>query len=385
MKLDKPSSKLKQVKGLDGLITVTFEHEIKSSTAIVDCKLPKIDPAEWNRVLAFLAWSYQHTHSEAQLRAFLNIKTRQWRFWAFPQICGTGMTTKEIAEASPERDAQRAQFGDAEGWCAFGTIHHHCSASAFQSGTDEADEILQDGLHITVGHMDQKQYDIHCRFYIGGNRFDPDMSLFWDLGDVFGNVPDWIMRYVPQGVGNELARKAMCFPAPENTAFPDEWKANLIEQPKAIVTTQTWTPRGGTGFGNWDRETRQVKRNGVYQTTTINTDYDFKHALQKADELFAGGMAVTLEDVANTFEEAQIAVEQSGVPLMDVFEFCIQNDITLEAFNEWLQNQLALQQGKELELEMQAEGGAAPQAEVNQAPLGWAAQQFSEDDWRLER
>ncbi len=33
------------------------------------------------------------------------------------------------------------------------SAHHHCSASAFQSGTDEENERGQDGLHITVGRM----------------------------------------------------------------------------------------------------------------------------------------------------------------------------------------------------------------------------------------
>ena len=43
------------------------------------------------------------------------------------------MTVKSNPEHS-EFEAQRAQCPD----IMFGTVHHHCSSSAFQSGTDEA-------------------------------------------------------------------------------------------------------------------------------------------------------------------------------------------------------------------------------------------------------
>lgn len=105
-------------------------------------------------------------------------------------------------------------------WMYFCTVHHHCSASAFQSGTDEDNERNQDGLHITVGHMGSERHDLHARFYLDGNCFDPDMSTFWPLDPA-------LIERVPASVLDELARFEMC----ENVtmAFSDAWRRNVIE------------------------------------------------------------------------------------------------------------------------------------------------------------
>lgn len=224
---------VKHVKDVPGLLTVEYEHKIQETKATFLYAGPPIPPAVWNQVLSFFKWTYDTTKSESQVRLYVNHELRQWAAWAFPQEARTGMSAREVQ--GPEFDKQRALFKCEEGWFYFGTVHHHCSAGAFQSGTDFNNEESQDGLHITVGKMDSPVYDIHCRFYLNKNHFTPDMSLFWDVGDQ-------VRGMLPNDLHDRVARHQMCVP-PATPEFPDIWKTNLIE----IKTVVTHYPGGFDG------------------------------------------------------------------------------------------------------------------------------------------
>jgi hypothetical protein len=108
-------------------------------------------------------------------------------------------------------------------WLYFCTVHHHCSTSAFQSGTDEANERNQDGLHLTMGRMDAERHELHARFYLSGNCFEPDLSRFWP-------VDPSLAEQVPPAMLDELARFQMCEKVVVD--FPDAWRKNVIETKK---------------------------------------------------------------------------------------------------------------------------------------------------------
>jgi hypothetical protein len=161
--------------------------------------------------------------SESQVRLYVNTRLGCWGAWAFPQEARTGMSAREIATPeTPEQAVERFAAWDSEpsaDWRYFCTAHHHCSASAFQSGTDEANERNQDGLHLTVGRMDAERHDLHARFYLAGNCFEPDLSLFWP-------VPPELAEQVPPNLLDALARFQMG--AKVVVDFPDAWRKNVI-------------------------------------------------------------------------------------------------------------------------------------------------------------
>lgn len=234
MNLIKHKDRIVLEKKFPGLIDVKFTHEIKSTTAKFDYLGPKIPPEAWQMMLSFFKWTYDTTHSESQVRLYVNTERKVWGVWAYPQEARTGMSAREID--NEQTKVQRAQFPDSEGWIYFGTVHHHCGCSAFQSGVDEANEQNQDGLHITVGSMNSPHYDLHCRFYLNGACFEPDMSLFWDVGDE-------ARKMFPIKFHNDIARHQMG--TPNAVDFPDVWRTNLIEvKPSySVGTTQ-----GSVGF-----------------------------------------------------------------------------------------------------------------------------------------
>lgn len=59
----------------------------------------------------------------------------------------------------------------AAGWRSFGTIHSHCSFTAFHSSTDDKDDKDNDGLHITIGKVNTEP-DFAARLMIRGRHWD---------------------------------------------------------------------------------------------------------------------------------------------------------------------------------------------------------------------
>lgn len=231
-------SNINESKEVPGLVSYRIEYEIKTAKGGLEYLGPKIAPELWHQILSFFRWTHKEMQSECQVRLYVNLKLGSWAAWAFPQQARTGMTARELpVQESPEQARIRfAQWNSepSDDWLYFGTVHHHCSASAFQSSTDEQNEWNQDGLHITVGKMDEERHDIHARFYLAGNCFEPDLSCFWEL------EAD-LAEQVPVSMHDELARYQMG--ARLTVDFPDIWREHLIEstsEPRTLDPFKDW-------------------------------------------------------------------------------------------------------------------------------------------------
>src|SRR5437899_2404032 len=225
MKLTKiAAGELTQTKEVAGLLSCRVDYEIKSGTGRLAYNGPKFSPGMWHQVLSFFRWTHKEMDSESQVRLYVNTKLGRWGAWAFPQEARTGMSAREIATPeTPDQAVERFASWDSEpsaDWLYFCTVHHHCSASAFQSGTDEENERNQDGLHLTVGRLNDERHDLHAWFYLGGNCFAPDLSCFWP-------VEPELAEKVPPALLDDVARFQMCEKVVVD--FPDAWRKNVIE------------------------------------------------------------------------------------------------------------------------------------------------------------
>ena len=220
---------IQEERAFNGLFELVTEHEIKSSASVLNYKGPKITQALWWQILAFFRWTQEKWRSESQVRLFVNPITREWGAHALPQEADTGMAARELAD-HPRAHEHHTLYPNSAGWVYWGTVHHHCSAGAFQSSTDEQNERNQEGLHITMGFMDRKTaYDLHARFYIDGMKFDPDMTLFWQVTEEIVQKAADLKKYFSMNVDwASIARVQMCQPPPEDTVFPDAWRENVI-------------------------------------------------------------------------------------------------------------------------------------------------------------
>lgn len=182
---------------------------------VIPCEL-------WQQIIAFMIWSYEHHKSEALIQLFFkpNECDGEWAAWAFPQELG-GMTVSSLPD-HPRYAEERKQFG--KGWIPFGSVHHHCSSQAFESGVDKADEMHKDGVHFTVGLIGSKKLDLHCRQVFDGTSYVCNSEQWIE-------EPEWIGEITSDLAGQVFAgwiRK------PIIVNFPEAWKANLL--PKAPVT-----------------------------------------------------------------------------------------------------------------------------------------------------
>ena len=157
------SGKAVELRQAAGIFSCLLEHEVAKTKAAFQFNGPNIDAKMWAQVMEFFEWTYQTEKVGVASAAVRSHPEHGWAAWAFPQEGGTFMTSREEPMTSPECVAQRQQFSEVDGWLYWGTVHHHCSAGAFASGTDDANEHKQEGLHITIGHMDKAFRDIHCR------------------------------------------------------------------------------------------------------------------------------------------------------------------------------------------------------------------------------
>ncbi len=257
MKLTKISkSEISQTKEMPGLLSCRLQYEVKSAQGVLSYTGPKFSPEMWHQVMSFFRWTNKEMHSESQVRLYVNSKLGRWGAWAFPQEARTGMSAREITvQETPEQAGERFASWKSEpsgDWIYFCTVHHHCSAGAFQSGTDENNERGQDGLHITIGRMDADRHDLHARFYVNGNCFDPDLSLFWEIDLALAEM-------VPPGMLNEIARHQMCEKI--TVDFPDAWRKNIVEVKSEPVINRgfhdflpDWErPKDGPGLPSWMR------------------------------------------------------------------------------------------------------------------------------------
>ncbi len=226
----------------------------------------KIPLTEWHKFLAFAQFIFERDNSECQANLMYDMIDNKWVIWAFPQEGQTGMTAKEIENEEAQR--QRAQFFpavelDANGrtlkgpdgkpvrrWTCLGSVHTHCSASAFQSGTDEANERNRDGLHITIGKMRDASYDLHVRMYYRGLAYtNPPLASWFDC-DAIVERADSAMRALGFSltadqrkaiITSELAKKA-----PADTTYPQQWVDNVV----ITVNPRVPAAYGGMQGGN---------------------------------------------------------------------------------------------------------------------------------------
>ena len=249
MRLASIKPEITQNSTVPGLLDGSITYKVQQATSAIKWTGPRIMPDVWQSILAYFKWTWDTHKSESQVRLYVNVTAGQWAAWAFPQEMGGMAATKELPD-DKEWEAQRAQFKESEGWIYLGTVHHHCNMSAFQSGTDKTNETNQDGLHITVGKMDEARHDIHCRFYLHGNEFSPDMQDFWDIGEVARAItaPEtWDLN----------ARWQMTCPPPAAVGFPDVWKANTKEEVK--TGWQGWTGSAYSGIGGWRSDEKKAQ------------------------------------------------------------------------------------------------------------------------------
>jgi hypothetical protein len=130
-------------------------------------KLPKIPPMIIARAWRFFQAVFDEYRTESELMLMYNRHLKMYDLWCPQQTvsyAGVDYNMSTELQASQER-----QYGDnwnpdqtASEWEVVGTIHSHADFSPYHSGVDHHDERGMDGVHITIGYVDDEEYCSLC-------------------------------------------------------------------------------------------------------------------------------------------------------------------------------------------------------------------------------
>jgi hypothetical protein len=309
--------------------------------------------AQHQQALAFLDWTYKETKSEAMVHWFYHEGTLAWQPVVLPQR-GVGMTVK-VLEDHAQYVPTFERLG--AGWEIMGTDHHHCSASAFQSGTDHADEKGKEGLHLTIGGLGSEKYSLHARSSFRQTIRPVLLTDWYHLPDAF--------QLLPLDLQEKAMQHLLCLPA--NVEFPEWWKENVIryDASRTVVVYDTkskssqwagYDNRGGTYIS------RRLKHELEDFRKTFKMDiwsfYDWLARLQDNEHLMALQKHLSfcysdIDDAVECIEEElkennyeledeDIVVDAKGDPLVDADgDFVRKEDTELERHHQQLVQDIA--------------------------------------------
>lgn len=151
--------KTRLVSGLVSLPSISFLSP--PVTQNVKINIPKIPGSQLMRAVNFFREVYNKYDAESELMIVFNRDTNQFDYYCPKQEVSHGSVDYDLPKAS-ELLPDNCNF--------VGTIHSHCNFGAFHSSTDTNDEKSQDGLHITIGNVDLKNFSYAACVVANGVR-----------------------------------------------------------------------------------------------------------------------------------------------------------------------------------------------------------------------
>lgn len=150
----------KNLNTIRSLTPVESISHLKEPESFAELKIPMIPKELIREATSYFRYVYKTCDSEGGLliHYFPNLKKFKLHC-PVQQVSSGGVHWDNRKEPLPK------------GAIRIGTIHSHASMSAFHSGTDVNDEKKFDGIHVTIGHMDEKIHSIVASIVVGGTRF----------------------------------------------------------------------------------------------------------------------------------------------------------------------------------------------------------------------
>lgn len=136
--------KLDLIESLTPVDKISFLNEISSFAKI---NIPKIPTKMFSSIVAFFKEVYDLYQSEAVVLIYYNKEKKLYKIFVPEQEVSAGSLKYELTKSIPE-------------FILVGSVHSHGSGGAFHSTTDKNDEQGFDGIHFTVGNVDEDFFDI---------------------------------------------------------------------------------------------------------------------------------------------------------------------------------------------------------------------------------
>jgi len=218
--------------------------------------LPKISAVVMAQAKTFFESVFAKYHSESYLTLLYSKKLQDYRLWCPTQEVSYSSVNYDRADSVPVEE--RAYIGaDGDGWQPVGTIHSHCDFSAFHSGTDQADESTFDGIHLTFGHVNSKEFSIASSFVFNNNRSEVE-PISVALG-ISNSSEEEVTEEVEKKIRGVTVKKSYSRMEyyyhlelnEEESATLENWKTLTLPQFLSKVTTKARILDSWTSSSNW--------------------------------------------------------------------------------------------------------------------------------------
>lgn len=146
---------------------------------------------------------YDKYKSEVAVILFYNQEKKEWAY-GLPQQTVTGSSVdydlkkgcSYVMESALDKELDKLE-GE---WSMVGSIHSHASMTAFHSGTDNKDEFGFDGIHITIGKLNERNHEYACRLMFGKSEYKKNLEDVVCCPTKAGLFPQEIINKVAEPV-----------------------------------------------------------------------------------------------------------------------------------------------------------------------------------------
>ena len=200
---------------VDALVKVNKISFLEDVETYGRLNIPKIPAKIFGKVISFLKAVYEKYKSESIALIYFNEERKEFKI-VIPH--------QKVSFAGADYVRNQA-FKD---FTFLATIHSHSSFGASHSTTDKKDEKFLDGLHITVGHVDEDNVDIVSSVVVNGERFPCFVTEYVSGLKIVENPAE----FLPWEIGQEKRKVEVrwkCKTAPFNKKWLNKVAENKIE------------------------------------------------------------------------------------------------------------------------------------------------------------
>lgn len=206
-------------------------------------KLPKLPPIIFARAWKFFRTVWEEHKSECEVMLLWNEAERLYDLWCPEQ---------EVSMSSVDYEMSGALAATPDKWKNVGTIHSHCDFGAYHSGTDVHDEIDADGIHVTLGHVDQGDCSVASSIKIGTQRWSvPPENVILGLDRTTGTLQKKT-QYVSVNSRDNFFKIELS--EGEQELLNGPFTKQINEEWMSKVTKKSYTNWQGGGGTVWVRE-----------------------------------------------------------------------------------------------------------------------------------
>lgn len=143
---------------VDALVPVEKISFLERLDPFGKLNIPKIPVRTFIKILNFFRLVYETHRGESVILLYYNKRRKRFK---------VDIPKQEVSGARLDYIRDKVY----KDYTFIGTIHSHAGFGAFHSSTDDNDEKSIDGIHITVGNVDDIEFTISASIVINGRRF----------------------------------------------------------------------------------------------------------------------------------------------------------------------------------------------------------------------